>query len=214
MRACIFGAGEYHGERLDLTQNALIIAADGGFCHTQAYGLTPSLLIGDFDSLEGIPLDIPIKRYPVKKDDTDLALAVKEALAAGCDEIVMFGVLGGRLDHTLANITLLLSLAKKGVLAYLVGKGSVLTVLSEKTTLVFPYADGGLSLFTLTEEATVTIEGVDYPLSSGKLYSDCALGVSNRFLGQIARISAESGKLLVIWENEALAFPKTERSSS
>ena len=214
MRACIFGAGEYFGERLDLCDGAVIIAADGGFAHTKAYGLSATLAIGDFDSLGGIPSGIPVKRHPVEKDDTDMALAVKEARELGCDELILFGALGGRLDHTLANLTLLLSLAKEGVSAYLVGKNGVFSVLSAGESLVFGGNPTGLlSLFSLSEVATVTLSGVKYPLTSGKLFADRALGVSNQFLTNEAYIGIEAGFVLVTWENETLPMPKRERNA-
>lgn len=211
MRGCIFGAGEYCGERLDLCENALIIAADGGLRHTEAFSLTPSLIIGDFDSLGKIPTGRSVIRHPVEKDDTDMALAVKEALSRGCREIVMLGALGGRPDHTLANLTLLRALAREGVFAYLVGKEGVFSAMAAGERLQFDHAVGVLSLFSLTDEATVTVTGVKYPLSAGKLKAEVALGVSNEFTEKTAEIALLSGELLVFWEDVSLPLPKRRR---
>lgn len=212
MRACIFGAGDYHGERLDLCRDAVIIAADGGFRYTERYGLSISLAIGDFDSLGEVPTGVSVKRHPVAKDDTDMALAAKEAILLGCRELILFGALGGRLDHTLANITLLRSLAREGISAYLVGKNAVMTAVSSGESLRFTEKPSGtLSIFSLSEEVILTLDGVLYPLSSGTLYADTARGVSNEFLEKDALIRVEAGEALVYFENEALGLPIRER---
>ena len=213
MRVCIFGAGDYHGEGASLCEGAFVIAADGGYRYATEAGFTPSLAIGDFDSLGEIPHNIPVKQYPVEKDDTDMALAVKEAIAMGADEIVMLASLGGRLDHTLANITLLHALAKEGIAAYLVGRGECLTVLHTGETLSFEAVDEGiLSLFSLSDEATVTIEGLQYPLDRGVLTRERALGVSNHFIGQAARVTLHRGELLFVWDRVDAPFPTRERT--
>ena len=77
MACYIFGAGSFYG--LDRCPRAddFIIAADGGWLACRKTGITPDLLLGDFDSLSTQP-DFPnILRVPVEKDDTDTMLAVK-----------------------------------------------------------------------------------------------------------------------------------------
>ena len=82
---------------------SLVIAADQGLRHLEAAGIAPDLIVGDFDSLGTVPQGANVIRHPVEKDDTDMMLAVKTGLERGCRTFVLYGGLGGRLDHTYAN---------------------------------------------------------------------------------------------------------------
>ncbi|HQF68612.1 MAG TPA: thiamine diphosphokinase, partial [Anaerolineaceae bacterium] len=90
-----------------------IIAADGGLAHVQALNLKPDLLVGDLDSVSpeqirwAEKMGAEVRRFPLDKDETDLELALQEAVATGCSRITITGALGGRLDQTLSNIYLL-----------------------------------------------------------------------------------------------------------
>lgn len=210
MKCCIFGAGDYKGEWLDLTRDAFVIAADGGLCHTEAYGIKPNLAVGDFDSLGAVPNGVETLIFPVMKDDTDMALAVNEGLARGCDSFVLFGGMGGRLDHTLANMALLLSLAKRGIPAYLVGQEGAVTALCGGECLEFSKTcEGLLSVFAASEACKgVSIEGLLYPLENGTLLQEKALGVSNHFIGQDAAVGLDEGCLFLLWDNLENPLPQ------
>lgn len=210
MKCCIFGAGAYHGEMLDIARNAFVIAADGGLLHTEAFGVRVDLAVGDFDSLGKLPEGVETLRFPVMKDDTDMALSVNEGLSRGCDSFFLLGGTGGRLDHTLANMALVLSLAKKGIPAYLVGKEGVVTALCGGETLTFTKdCEGILSVFAASEKAEgVTLSGLLYPLENGTLFHDQALGVSNHFTGQNATVSLKAGSLFLTWDRLENPFPE------
>ena len=124
MACYIFGAGSFYG--LDRCPRAddFIIAADGGWLACRKTGITPDLLLGDFDSLSTRP-DFPnILRVPVEKDDTDTMLAVKTGLERGETEFHIYGGMGGRrTDHTIANFQALLYLARRGAQGWLYGQG-------------------------------------------------------------------------------------------
>ena len=100
---------------------ALVIAADGGLRHLEAQGLTADLIVGDFDSLGRVPEGDNILRHPVEKDDTDMLLAVRTGLDRGYRVFVLYGGLGGRLDHTYANLQVLNFLASRGASGGLLG---------------------------------------------------------------------------------------------
>ena len=210
MRGCIFGAGDYDGALFSYTENAYLVAADGGYRHLRERGVTPDLAVGDFDSLGALPTGVQVKRYPVRKDETDMALAAAAAREAGCDELFLFGGTGGRFDHTFANIALLHSLAREGVTAYLADAHGVMTVLAEGDEALFsPDCKGYLSVFSLTDVTPgVSLSGLAYPLEGGILYSHIPLGVSNAFLGETARVSHETGALLLFWECLDNPLPK------
>lgn len=102
-----------------------VIAADAGYM--QLGGIRPDLVVGDFDSLGFAPENERVVRHPARKDDTDTLLAVKLGLEKGCTRFVILGGLGGRLDHTIANIQTLSYLAARAARGCLAGRGSVLS---------------------------------------------------------------------------------------
>ena len=96
MACYIFGAGSYYGLRSKPDVSDYVIAADGGWRWCRSAGLTPDLLLGDFDSLGEVPAFDHILRVPVEKDDTDMMLAIKKGLERGCREFHLYGGTGGR----------------------------------------------------------------------------------------------------------------------
>ena len=200
MKTCIlFCAAEFDGLLFPIPEDALVIAADGGLRHTQALGLQPDVILGDFDSLGYVPGDSRV--FPVEKDDTDTMLAVKLALDRGCDFFVFYGALDGpRLDHTVANFQTLGYLASHGARGVLIGRDYIVTVLSEETIAFPETATGILSLFCMGGSARVTIGGLQYPLDRGILTPDFPLGVSNHFQGREARITVHDGQVLALWD--------------
>ena len=200
MKPCIiFCAAGFDGLLSPIPSDALVIAADGGLRHTQALGLTPDIILGDFDSLGYIPTGSRV--YPVEKDDTDAMLAVRVGLERGCDHFLFYGAMDGpRLDHTIANFQTLAFLSTHGARGWLIGRDYIATVLSGEALEFSGEASGIFSLFCLGASAEVSIEGLHYPLSRGRLTPDFPLGVSNHFVGQEASICVENGSLLVIYD--------------
>ena len=200
MKTCIiFCAAEFDGLLFPIPEDALVIAADGGLRHTQALGLQPDVILGDFDSLGYVPGDSRV--FPVEKDDTDTMLAVKLALDRGCDFFLFYGALDGpRLDHTVANFQTLGYLASHGARGVLIGRDYIVTVLSSETIRFPETSTGILSLFCMGGSARVTIEGLQYPLDQGILTPDFPLGVSNHFQGREARITVHDGQVLALWD--------------
>lgn len=202
MATCvIFCAGEFEKLIFPITENDYVIAADGGYVHTQALGLPPDAVLGDFDSLGYVPTDAKI--FPVEKDDTDTMLAVRQGLAAGCDRFLIYGALEGkRLDHTVANFQTLQFLADHGATGYLIGKDQIATVIKNSTLHFSSSACGILSVFCMGQDAQgVTLAGTKYPLEKGTLTAGFPLGVSNGLAGE-ATITVEAGSLLVIYDRE------------
>jgi thiamine pyrophosphokinase len=206
-RCVIFCAAGFDGLALPIDIDDLVIAADGGLRHTQAIGITPTLILGDFDSLGYTPDKSLV--FPVEKDDTDAMLAAREGLRRGCDEFYFYGSLDGkRLDHTVANFQTLQFLADQGATGYLIGADYLVTVV-KNGALRFPAgATGVVSLFCLGADARgVTLEGLKYPLEDGTLTAGFPLGVSNHFIGTDATVSVRDGSLLVLWDRKN-GFPQ------
>ena len=200
MKTCIiFCAAGFDGLLFPIPEDALVIAADGGLRHTQALGIRPDVILGDFDSLGYVPDDSQV--YPVEKDDTDAMLAVRVGLEQGCDFFLFYGAMDGpRLDHTVANFQTLGYLATHGARGALIGRDYIATVLREETIEFSEDAAGILSLFCLGASAEVSIEGLKYTLDHGTLTPDFPLGVSNHFEGKAARITVHDGQVLALWD--------------
>lgn len=186
------------------TAEDYVIAADRGYDSLMAYGVVPDLAMGDFDSLGYQPDHPNVIQLPVEKDDTDMVFALRKGLELGYRRFLLLGGVGGRLEHTLANLQLLDWLTGQGGQGFLAGEKTVATAIRGPASLTFPAAMSGyLSAFCNSGTAEgVTLENLKFPLEHSTLTSSFPLGVSNQFLGQSARVSVEKGSLLLIWEDK------------
>lgn len=187
-----------------------VIAADRGAAHARAWGWPLHLLIGDLDSLSASEAaavaasGVPIITAPAAKDETDLELALGQALAESADEIVICAALGGRADHLLANILLLARAELAGRHVTLDdGRESIRLLRGDGASPAHLEVSGVpgdlLSLLPFGGDASgVTTEGLQYPLCNETLFQGEARGVSNVFTGSRARISLCRGSLFVI----------------
>lgn len=212
----IFGAMDPGPVAFAEQRPPFIIAADAGLEHLTARGITPDLAVGDFDSLGRVPEEIDLLRYPSEKDDTDMLLAIRAGLRRGCLTFVIYGGLGGRLDHTVANLQSLSFLSQQGGAGWLVGDGIAVSLV-RNGTMSFPAGwHGTLSVFCSGAPAEgVDLECLRYPLRDAVLTSGFPLGVSNQFTGQPAWVTVRKGELLLIWEEtpESLVSRLDRRSA-
>lgn len=201
MRIChIVGAGEFTGELIETGHEDYIIAADRGYKALTDLGIIPDLTVGDFDSLGYIP-DVPsLIRHPVEKDDTDMMLAVRYGFDKGCDTFLLYGALGGRLDHTIANLQLLSYISKRGGKAFLIGRSITASAVTNGNIHFKSEASGIISVFSFGEKAEgVYLTGLRYPLTDATLLCDFPLGVSNEFTGVDSCVEVKKGTLTVLW---------------
>lgn len=219
--AVLVGASTIGSEESKLldyfTKDAYKIAVDGGISFFIKHNIVPDFWLGDMDStkekgIEAINNDgafdldsflslIKKKELSPIKDDTDMALAVDDAVQNGCTNIVIFGGLGGaRMSHTFANVQLIHRYAKKGVSITMYSETSTLLVIANDSLVLPKKENGYISIFALSDKAKgVSIKNLFYEYE-GDLYNDVALGVSNEFIGKEASISVKDGALLVIYE--------------
>ena len=203
MKKCvIIGAGELFGD-VKLDTGDYLIAADGGLDHIKSLGLTPNVIIGDFDSVSDareMPEGIEVIRHPVEKDETDSYLAYRLGYERGFREFHIFGGTGGREDHTFANYCLLLKAKNEGCNAFLYGKDQISTVIKNEKMRIFGNPGASFSVFALGAIASgVTVKGAKYEAEKVTLTPDFPLGVSNSFTDSgYADIEAECGALLVM----------------
>lgn len=203
MKKCvIFAARPVEPELRPWCEGAsLVIAADAGWRWARTLGVEPDILLGDYDS-DRPPADVPdgrIDRLPVEKDDTDTHYAARRALEEGCGQVVILGGLGGRLDHTLANMNTLLYLAGHGAEAVLAGPDTEVRALLPGSHQL-PAREGWYcSLFPAQGPVEgLWLENLKYPLQNARLAPDWPLGVSNEFLQGPAHICFSQGALYCV----------------
>lgn len=199
MTCFIFAAGSFFALVERPAPGDLVIAADAGYQNCLAAGLTPDIIVGDFDSMPA-PTGAQVVTLPVEKDDTDSLHAMRMGLARGYRDFVLYGGTGGsRADHTIANLQCLLFLVSHGARGRMYGDRVVYRVIHNES-LSFPAScRGTLSLFCLDGQAKgVSLRGLKYPLDRYTVTSDFPIGVSNSFTGTEAEIQVEDGTLLII----------------
>ena len=206
-RAIIFANGilsDPAAARAAMRPGDRLIAADGGLHHLQQLGLAPDVLIGDLDSVE--PAEVEdvrraggrIERFPVRKDKTDLELAVRLARVEGAGDILIFGALGGRWDQTLANLLLLAHEDFRSVRIRLVDGAQQIYLIQAAARIEGEPGDT-VSLISLQGDARgVTTEGLEYPLRDGRLPFGSTLGISNVLLGDTGSVSVQDGLVVCI----------------
>ena len=224
----IVGAGDFTPRGFAPVPGDLVLAADGGYRALCSLGYTPDLLLGDFDSLGDLPLppDLPVLRFPARKDDTDTGLALRHGLDRGFRDFALYGCAGGRVDHLLANLQSMARVSRLGATIRLAAPEYDAWALTgpapdapapatpdapdalaphapdgPAATLTLPDRPGGtlVSVFCHGDRAEgVTLTGLAYPLSDAALTGDFPLGVSNRRLeGRPAAVAVRRGTLLI-----------------
>ena len=208
----IIGASVTDGMYIDKKDGDFIIAADAGLAALEKMGIVADLAVGDFDSLGTIP-DFENKIcHPAEKDDTDTALALCEGMKRGYRTFVIYGGLGGRLDHTMANLQNCAGAADHEAVCWLWGEDNAVCVFGDGEELSFEAGKCGMvSVFSPDRTTGVDLEGLKYALTDACLTSSVPLGVSNEFTGTEAKISARDGVLIVMWNEDAESFVKRIR---
>ena len=209
-RCVIVAAGEIHNyerARDFLHEDDFFIFCDGGLSHAGGLGINPDVVVGDFDSCDANDLEwwkkqSEIIQLPREKDDTDTLFAVKLAVERGYNDFVLLGAMGGRFDHALGNISILLYLNGLGKKALLIDDYSVMQIVGNKP-LYIEDACSYFSVLTVAGDVSgVNIKNAKYPLENARLTCDFQLGISNEVLpGKVAEVSVASGRVLVVIVN-------------
>ncbi len=210
MHVTIFANGEFALNKINLHPDTTIIAADGGAHHCLCLGLTPDIIIGDFDSLsEEEILTFESKgttfyRYPSSKDETDLELALIYADKIGTTEATIYGLLGGRWDMSFSNLTLLSSSRFDHINFFVETSNSTIRLLRNGIRLtIHGNQDDRVSIIPLCPHACgITTIGFEWSLENENLEFGSQRGLSNRMINSEAQISINSGKLLIIIDKE------------
>jgi len=195
---------EFLRRRMEAARPEAVLCADGGARYARALGIVPDLIIGDMDSLDAELLrtfaenGVAVERHPARKDETDTRLAITRALAMNPRMIMVFGALGRRLDHSLANLGLLMAGLEKGVPIKLIDEDSEVFVVTGTAT-ISGEAGQTVSIFPWGGQARgITLEGFEYSLFSEAVTIENPYGISNRLTAAAGRIRVDAGCLLVI----------------
>ncbi|RYL95379.1 thiamine diphosphokinase [Sporolactobacillus sp. THM7-4] len=182
------------------------VGADHGTCVLLKNGLQPVRAFGDFDSLDDgekkmvFESEIELVVFPSEKDKTDLELALDWALAQDPEECLILGGTGGRLDHTLVNIHLLLKAVNRKTRLSVIDRKNSVTVLAPGTYHLkrnpdYPY----LSFLSMTDKVSgLTLEGVKYPLDQADIPLGSGLCISNEVEEDSWTVSFSDGLLLMM----------------
>ena len=177
------------------------IVADGGVRLAAALGVAPTLTVSDCDSAPAPTGEFV--HLPVRKDETDTRAAMDIAFERGFREFLLLGCLGGRFDHTVANLLSARQMTEKGCRVVLADEKNEITVLTPGS---YPLADAGdrkISFFAMTPAVSgLCLRGLSYPLSNYTLLSDDPLCVSNALADKTATVSFTEGTLLMIFSKD------------
>ena len=201
MKSChIVGAGECNELIINKESGDLIIAADGGYAYLEKAGIKPDIAIGDFDSLNFSPVcEKVIKLNPIK-DITDMYAAVNVGIEEGYSCFHLYGATGGRIDHTIANIQLIASLAQNKMKAFIHDCNTVITAICNDSLEFSKENKGYISVFSHSEKCSgVYLKGLKYMLENAELTNTFPLGVSNEFIGEKSEIIIDNGTAIVTY---------------
>ena len=182
------------------TSDDFIVCADSGYSFAKKAGLTPNLIIGDFDSLkEELPQNTEVVKLNTHKDDTDTEHCVMECIRRGYKDFLLLGSIGGRTDHTFANIATLACLSEYNYNGIARNNGEEIRILKEgsyemnnKKGLIFSVFPYGC------ESVNVTYKGAEYMLNNKTLTYNVSRGISNVFVDDEAEITINRGRAILL----------------
>jgi len=208
-KCIVICAGDFTPVEIKRKEGDFVIAVDGGYLYSKILETAPDLIIGDFDSVSDAEKEeLSVMKQTDKdrivelnpcKDDTDTLAALRIGLKKGYRNFHIYGAMGGRLEHTIANIQCLHFLKNHGAKGYIMDEACMLTLIQNETVVFNKDMEGFLSLFSLDEKATgVTIKNMKYPLEQAEITNDFPIGISNEFIGEAGEVTVEKGTLLAV----------------
>ncbi len=199
-----------NGDKTDVSQvkklidnQTLVIGCDGGTKHAIGLGITPHIILGDMDSIfSQLKKELEKKKvkfvsFPTKKDNTDAELALQYAIIQGCNEIILTGILGTRIDHMLATIHMLANPKYKNLSLQIIERNQHMYIVWDKIKLTGKKGDL-VSFIPLNGDAIgITTQNLAYSLQGESLRGYETLGISNVMTKNTADVSVKKGALLV-----------------
>ena len=209
MKKCIIiGAGDFNEKRINKEKDDLLIIADGGYYNylkLDNYNIDDiDVLVGDFDSLDQKSIKLTpstkiITLNPIK-DDTDIVDAVKYGLKDGFNEFYIYGCLGKRIEHSIANIQVLSFIKENNANGYLLDGSLIIRILKNESLVLDSRYKGYISIFSINDKSMgVTLKNLKYELDNYDLSNKFPLGIDNEFIGHESFIEVKDGELLLIY---------------
>lgn len=191
-----------------IEEEGYLIGVDAGALFLAQFDIKMDHVVGDFDSVSELDYFYILsntkthEKLVAEKDDTDLEAAIKHAIDAGCDEIIVYGATGGRIDHQIAAQALILKFIKQKIWITLMDELNIISILPPdeyNLTVVNHYQ----SFFAVSETVkNLTITGVKYELKDYDLAVDDPLCISNEALSDSFYVKFTTGYLMWIQSND------------
>lgn len=207
-RCVIISAGPYVDPAVlsgFLLSDDYVIAADNGWALALQMGITPTMLIADFDSLGAIdvPVGVELVSLPTEKDVTDTAEALRLAYEVGYRSFLLLGCTGGRLDHQQAAFAIAADYARRGCEITLADEKNEIHFLTPGSYIYPACPDEKISLFAFGGEVTgLFVDGLKYAVADYTLSPFDPLCVSNEWMGEDACLSFKSGLLMLYFSKD------------
>ncbi|MDD6302386.1 MAG: thiamine diphosphokinase [Bacillales bacterium] len=199
MGRCIIVGASLDSQRLfSYDENDYIIGSDGGCLFLSENGYRIDLAIGDFDSLNMLPKENKYIRLNPIKDITDTHAAIEEGIKLGYKEFLIYGCIGGRIDHSIALMQDVLFYVEKGIKITVFSKNQTIEFLRNGEKNLFQ-EEGYISIFAYKEAKGVTLKNLKYELIDYDLNDKFPLGVSNEFINKKATIEVKDGCLIIVY---------------
>lgn len=207
MRGIIIANGEISNNKIisqNLKTEDIIICCDGGANYAFNEGITPNYIIGDLDSASFEIIQffeskgVKLKKFNSKKDETDMELAIDFCIDIGLKEILIFGALGTRFDHSFANVNLLVKPLLANISAKIINENNEIILINDFINLKGEIG-ANISLLPLSSEVFgINTYGLEYALENFDMKIGTSLGVSNVMTSENVKISIKKGYLLII----------------
>lgn len=187
----------------EIKKSDFIIAADRGAYWLIKHRVKPDLSLGDFDSVNLIEFDLikknslKVRKFLSVKDQTDLELAIDEAVKRKPGVIEIYGASGTRLDHTLAAIQLLEKYINKNILITIIDEHNEI-ILASKNLRVRKSKHKYISLLSQSEESEITLEKFKYLVNHKIFRRGESIGISNELTDSEGNVTVHRGRILVI----------------
>ncbi|SHJ58477.1 thiamine diphosphokinase [Tepidibacter formicigenes] len=207
MKVAIIANGEikdYNFHKDIIKKFDYVICADGASNHAYKMKITPNIILGDLDSINKevksyfMNKNIKFNTFPSKKDKTDTEICIDYAINLGAREIVLLGVIGSRMDHSLANINILYYLLRQGIKASIINENNEIYITDSEIEITGKQGDIVSIIPLYNDVVGVTLKGLEYPLNNFNLSFGSSRGVSNVMMSDRCKISLKKGCLLVI----------------
>ena len=189
-------------KKVPKVKGACYVGVDAGSLQIIKQNLPIAFAVGDFDSMGkedflNLKKQTECIQHPIQKDETDSELAIRMAFEKGFDSIVLWGALSGRVDHTLANLRLLMYQFHNLVLMDETQKIFYLGPGKHKITNGYRHCS-----FFVVEDAVVSLSGFLYNLESRAVDRKAIYMVSNCIVNEKADVNVHEGALLCVQSNE------------